>query len=65
MDTGRIISGKIGLPCIFLHHSKKNIADVQATEDGDYRFIKEVASKMPVKFVKQIVVNSPKRSYGL
>jgi hypothetical protein len=64
MDAGKIVRGKIGLPCIFLHHSKKHIADFVATEDADYRFIKEVASKMKVKFVKQVVVSSPRRSFG-
>lgn len=65
MNTKQIVRGKIGLPCIFLHHSKKHIADFVATEDADYRFIKEVASKMKVKFVKQVVVSSPRRSQGV
>lgn len=65
MDVKLIVKGKIGMPCIFLHHSKKNIADFEATEDADYRFIKEVAGKMKVKFVKVPVVCSPKRGRGL
>lgn len=64
MDAKQIVRGKIGLPCIFLHHSKKHIADFVATEDADYRFIKEISQKMKVKFVKQVVVSSPKRNYG-
>lgn len=65
MNTKQIIRGKIGLPCIFLHHSKKHIADFVATEDADYRFIRDVSQRMKVKWVKQVVVSSPKRNYGL
>jgi hypothetical protein len=64
MDQQRIVRGKIGMPCIILHHSKKDIADFISTEDADYRFIKEVSEKMPVKWVKEALVNSPKRSFG-
>ena len=59
-----IVPGQIGMPCLFLHHSKKDIADIRGTEDGDFLWIKEVASKMEVKFVNVIVVNSPKRNFG-
>jgi hypothetical protein len=60
----QIIEGQIGMPCLFLHHSKKHIADIPATENGDYLWIKKVAELMEVKFVEVIVVNSPTRSYG-
>ena len=59
-----IVPGQIGMPCLFLHSSKKDIADIRPTEDGDFLWIKEVASKMAVKFVPLIVVNSPKRNFG-
>lgn len=65
MDEEIISRGKIGLPCIFLHSSKKDIANFTDTEDADYRFIKEVSEKMKTKFVKIPVVCSPKRNRGL
>lgn len=64
MDEGRIVKGYIGMPCIFLHHSHKDVAEFRATEDADYFFIKEVAEKMKTKFVTIPVVESPKRNWG-
>ena len=61
---GVIADGHIGLPCLVLHSSKKNIADIKNAENGDYLWIKEVSEKMPVKFVQHVLVNSPKRNYG-
>lgn len=65
MDHGMIVKGKIGLPCLFLHHSQKNVADLKGGVSwGDYDYIKEVSEKLDTKFVKQVVVNSPVRNYG-
>lgn len=64
MDRKEIINGKIGMPCIILHHTQKNIAQFTNTENADYLFIKEISEKLPCKFVKKILVNSPKRSFG-
>lgn len=60
-----IISGKIGMPCLILHHTQKHIADISAEDNGDYLWIKDVSMKIPVKFVEKILVNSPKRNHGL
>lgn len=66
MDLKMIEKGKIGLPCLILHHSQKNIADLKGGVSwDDYNYIKEVSEKSPTKFVKQVVVNSEKRSFGL
>lgn len=59
-----LVEGQIGMPCLFLHHTKKDLADIQPVENGDFLWINEIKSKMKVKFVRQIVVNSPRRSYG-
>lgn len=58
------VSGKIGLPCIALHHSKKNVADVQSGDNGDYKFIKKITMNMYWRFVDIVVVSSPKRNFG-
>lgn len=62
--TRTIISGKIGMPCLILHHSHKHIADVPAEDNGDYLWIKSVCSQIPYKFVEKILVYSQKRNYG-
>jgi hypothetical protein len=40
-----IVKGRIGLPCIILHHSHKDIADVEAHEYGDYSWISKCGEK--------------------
>ncbi len=62
--TAEIISGKIGMPCMILHHTQKDLADIPAEDNGDYLWIKAVTSKIPYKFVEKILVCSPKRNYG-
>ena len=59
-----IVKGRIGLPCILLHHSHKNIADVEATETGDFSFIQNVCKRIPWKFLAIPLVNVGKRNYG-
>lgn len=60
----QIVSGKISLQCILFHHSVKNLAMVGANDNSDYTFIKEMKQLCDTKFVKQVVVNSPKRNFG-
>lgn len=59
-----IVRGRIGLPCIVLHHSHKGLADVEAHETGDYSFIANVCKKIPWKFVPIPLVNVGSRSRG-
>lgn len=58
IDPDSIIKGKIGGSAIFLHHSQKNIADWDGAKAADYRFIKAVAEKIPLKFVPIPVVQA-------
>lgn len=65
MKAKQIIWGKIGMPCIILHHSHKNIAQFCSHVPADYIFIKEVSEKLPVRFVPVVVVAADRRSKGL
>ena len=56
--------GKIGLPCMILHAKHKHLADVTATEDGDYQWIKAVTDKIGYEFVPIPLVDSGKRGRG-
>lgn len=53
-----IIRGKIGGSCIFLHHSHKDIAMWDGNRAADYRFIKAVSEKIPLKWVPIVVVQA-------
>lgn len=64
IDKKLIINGRIGMPCIILHHTHKNIAKFTDKVNADFLFIKEVSQKLPCKFVKKILVNSPHRNWG-
>lgn len=58
IENRKIIRGKIGAPCLFLHHSQKFIADWPYGKGADYKWIKEVESKIDLKFVPQVVVRT-------
>ncbi len=62
--SGSIERGKIGLPCMILHSKHKHLADVPATEDGDYQGIKAVTDKIGYEFVPIPVVDAGKRRRG-
>jgi hypothetical protein len=53
-----IVRGKIGGSCIFLHHSHKDIAHWDGKKAADYRFVKAVSEKIPLKFVPVVVVQA-------
>lgn len=59
-----IQEGKIGLPCLVLHHSYKQIGQLDGQKGGDYRYIKEVTSKVPTKFITLPLVTTDRRSFG-
>jgi hypothetical protein len=59
-----IAKGKIGLPCMILHHSHKHLADITADEFGDWRWIYSVTRQMPWKFLPIPVVDAGKRGFG-
>lgn len=62
----QVISGKIGMPCIFVHHSVKDIASFNETSNADYFYIQQVKRELgkKMKFVKEVIVCSPKRLFG-
>ena len=61
----QIVRGKIGMPCLFLHHSHKNVADLDGSVGAaDYHWIKAVARKIKLKFVNIPVVYADKRDGG-
>jgi len=64
MDNKSICSGHVGMPCLILHHSKKNLVNIQPVSNAFYLWIKEVRRKLVPTFVKSVLVHSPKRSYG-
>lgn len=62
--NGLIEWGKIGMPCMILHSKHKHLADVPATEDGDYQWIKAVTDKIGYEFVPIPVVDAGQRRRG-
>lgn len=65
MNQGLIIKGQIGMPCIVLHHTQKNVAHFKAQEDGDHLFIQDVQRKMPVRFIHHVLVSAGERGMGV
>lgn len=64
--TSRIVRTKIGMPCIVLHHSCKNIADFDGNHGAaDYTWIREVSKKVKLKFVPIVVALADRRSHGV
>lgn len=62
--NGLIECGKIGMPCMILHSKHKHLADVTATEHGDYDWIKAVTDKIGYEFVPIPVVDAGERRRG-
>lgn len=58
VDPESIIKGKIGGSAIVLHASQKNIAHWQGRQAGDFYFIKDVAEKIPLKFIPIPIVQA-------
>lgn len=51
----KILKGLIGGSCIILHQTHKYLAEWQSGPAADYRFIKAVSEKLPLKFVPVVV----------
>lgn len=58
IENKRVVKGKIGAPCLFLHHSQKDIAYWDGEKAADYRWIKDVEKLLPLNFHNQIVVQT-------
>lgn len=56
--------GSVGMPCIFLHHSQKDIAVFDSEKAADYRFIRDVSTKIKVKFINHTVVKVNGENHG-
>lgn len=57
--------GKIGMPCVVLHHSHKNIVHFDGSVGAaDYTFIKNLQKRVPFKFVPIVVAYCDRRSHG-
>lgn len=65
IKQNRIKRGKIGMPCIILHHSCKNIAEFDGSVGAsDYTWIRNVSKKVKLKFVSMVIVVADRRSHG-
>lgn len=59
-----IWEGKIGLPCLILHSKHKELSGLDGQKAGDYRYIKEVTSQVPTKFITLPLVSASPRGFG-
>ncbi len=57
---------KIGMPCIVLHHSCKNICDFDGSVGAaDFHWIKAITKKVKLNFVSLVVAVADRRSCGV
>ena len=64
IKSGKIESGRIGLPCLVLRSSMRGWGDIEPVENGDFLWIKHITDIIPTKFINQVVVHSPQRNFG-
>lgn len=57
MDKRKIERGKVGMPCIVLHHSIKSAIQFDGDKGADYRFIKSISEVVDIKFNKLVLVS--------
>lgn len=65
IQTKQIIKGRIGGGCLILHHSHKDLGSWDDKPAADYRFIKEIESKLPLKFVPLVVQVADYKNNGI
>ena len=58
MKPDDIVRGRIGGSCIFLHHTHKDLGQWDDERAADYRFIKQVSERLPLKFIPHVVVKA-------
>ncbi len=56
--------GRIGMPCIILHHSKKDVAHFDGQPAADFRFITDVSKKLPLEWIQKIIVKTDRIGKG-
>lgn len=60
-----ILRTKIGMPCLVLHHSLKNVAHIDCSVGAsDFHWIKAVSKKVKLRFVPIVVAFADRRSNG-
>lgn len=65
IEQKQIIMGKIGMPCLVLHHKHKDVADLDGSVNAaDFHWIKAVSEKVELKFIKLALVDAQKRDHG-
>jgi hypothetical protein len=65
MKHRRIMRGKVGLPCLFLHHTHKHVADFDGSVGAaDYHWIKAVSRVVKLRFLPIVVVIAETRDNG-
>lgn len=65
IERKEIIMGKVGMPCLVLHHSHKDVADIYGkAAAGDFYWIKKVSEQVKLNFEKFVLVNAGKRDHG-
>lgn len=64
IDRCEVVRGYIGMPCIFMPAKHKYLVDFNNREDADFSYIKTIASRLSVAFVKEVVVDAGSRSRG-
>lgn len=64
MDSRHIISGRVGLPCLILRAQYHNALRIGTEENSDFQWIDTLTKNLATKFVKEVLVHSPQRSYG-
>ena len=64
MRNKTIKRGLIGMPCIILHHSKKNIAMFDGLPAADFRFIQDVSKVLPLEWVEKVIVKTDRIGKG-
>lgn len=58
--------GSIGMPCLILHSSLKNIADFDGSKGAaDYTWIKAVSKRVKLKFIPIVIAFADRRSNGI
>lgn len=59
-----VLPGRVGMPCLILHHSLKNIADIPGEDHNDYWWIKKVSDNVKLDFQPVVVVVSDRKGMG-
>ena len=62
--SAEVLPGRVGMPCLILHHSLKDIADIPGEDHNDYHWIRAVSEKVKLDFQPVVVVVSDRKGMG-